>query len=54
VAEIEAVDRAAPPPRAELVSLCRERLASYKIPREFRFVETLPTTASGKVIRWDG
>jgi long-chain acyl-CoA synthetase len=54
VAEIEAVDRAAPPPRAELVSLCRERLASYKIPREFRFVETLATTASGKVVRWDG
>jgi long-chain acyl-CoA synthetase len=53
VAEIEAVDRAAPPPRTELVSLCRERLAAYKIPREFTFVETLPTTPSGKVLRWE-
>ena len=53
VAEIEAMDPAAPPPRAELISLCRERLAAYKIPREFRFVETIPTTPSGKVVRWE-
>lgn len=30
---------------------CRERLASYKIPREIEFVSTLPRTASGKVRR---
>jgi len=53
VAEIEPVDRVAPPPRAELVSFCRERLAGYKIPREFKFVETLRTTPSGKVVRWE-
>jgi len=53
VAEIEPVNRAAPPPRAELVALCRERLAGYKIPREFRFVEKLRTTPSGKVVRWE-
>jgi len=53
VAEIEAMDLAAPPPRAELIALCRERLAAYKIPREFMFVATLPTTPSGKVVRWE-
>ena len=30
---------------------CRERLASYKIPREIEFVSALPRTASGKVRR---
>lgn len=30
---------------------CRERLASYKIPREIEFVTALPRTASGKVRR---
>jgi acyl-CoA synthetase (AMP-forming)/AMP-acid ligase II len=30
---------------------CRERLASYKIPREVEFVTALPRTASGKVRR---
>jgi long-chain acyl-CoA synthetase len=53
VAEIEPADRAAPPPRAELVALCRERLPGYKIPREFTFVEELRTTPSGKVVRWE-
>ena len=53
VAEIEPVDPVQPPPRAELVALCRERLPGYKIPREFTFVEELRTTPSGKVVRWD-
>jgi acyl-CoA synthetase (AMP-forming)/AMP-acid ligase II len=35
------------------VALCRERLPGYKIPREFKFVEELRTTPSGKVVRWD-
>ncbi len=30
---------------------CRERLASYKIPREIEFVSALPRTASGKIRR---
>ena len=30
---------------------CRERLATYKIPRDIAFVTTLPRTASGKVRR---
>lgn len=30
---------------------CRERLAAYKVPRSFMFVDDLPKTASGKVMR---
>lgn len=33
----------------QLLDRCRERLASYKLPREFRRVTELPRTASGKV-----
>ncbi len=34
---------------AALVAFCRERLASYKVPRIWRFVEQFPQTASGKI-----
>lgn len=30
---------------------CRERLAAYKVPRAFAFVDDLPKTSSGKVMR---
>jgi fatty-acyl-CoA synthase len=33
----------------ELMEFCRERLASYKVPRIWRVVEQFPQTASGKV-----
>jgi fatty-acyl-CoA synthase len=33
----------------EIRGFCRGRIAHYKIPRYFRFVESFPTTASGKV-----
>ena len=41
------------PPRAEdrIKAYCRQRLASYKIPRHIAFVDSLPRTASGKVRR---
>ena len=41
------------PPRSEnmIKAHCRERLASYKIPRDIEFVSDLPRTASGKVRR---
>ncbi|TXH77478.1 MAG: AMP-dependent synthetase [Lysobacteraceae bacterium] len=41
------------PPNSEnmIKAHCRERLASYKIPRDIEFVSALPRTASGKVRR---
>ncbi|MBZ5538013.1 MAG: AMP-binding protein [Acidobacteriia bacterium] len=33
----------------EIQSYCKERIASFKIPTTLRFVESFPTTASGKV-----
>jgi long-chain acyl-CoA synthetase len=36
---------------AELRAFCRGRLASYKCPREVRFVASLPRTPTGKLLR---
>ncbi len=36
---------------AELVSFCRDRLAGFKQPRQFRFLESLPRTGSGKILK---
>ena len=33
----------------ELIAFLRERLAGYKIPRLYEFIDALPRTASGKV-----
>lgn len=35
----------------ELLLFCEERLARYKVPKEFRFVEKLPRNASNKLLR---
>ncbi|HKE79396.1 MAG TPA: AMP-binding protein [Solirubrobacteraceae bacterium] len=35
----------------ELVAFCRERMAAYKYPRQVEFVDELPKTASGKILR---
>ena len=53
VADVVPEDAATPPTRAALTAHCRERLPGYKIPREFRVMETLPRTSSGKVRRTD-
>ena len=37
--------------RAEIVAWCRERLASYKVPRMVEFRAELPRTLVGKVLR---
>jgi acyl-CoA synthetase (AMP-forming)/AMP-acid ligase II len=34
-----------------LHSYCREHLAGYKVPREIHVVETLPRSATGKILR---
>jgi long-chain acyl-CoA synthetase len=36
---------------AELIAFARERLAAYKAPRAIAFVDELPKTASGKILR---
>ena len=35
----------------ELTEFCRARLAAYKVPRSIIFLEQLPKTASGKILR---
>jgi fatty-acyl-CoA synthase len=37
------------PSEAELVAFCKQRLASYKVPKYFITVEDFPRTAAGKV-----
>jgi long-chain acyl-CoA synthetase len=51
VAEIVPTDAAAPPTRKELGEHCRAVLPGYKIPREFRVVDALAYTATGKLRR---
>jgi long-chain acyl-CoA synthetase len=36
---------------SELVDYCRSRLAAYKYPREVEIVDTIPKTATGKILR---
>ncbi len=36
---------------ASLIAHCREHLAAYKVPRAIQFVESVPMTASGKIMR---
>ena len=36
---------------ADSIAFCRERMAAYKYPRVVEFVDELPRTASGKVLR---
>jgi len=36
---------------AELIDYCRHQLAAYKLPRSIRFVDHLPQTSTGKVMR---
>ena len=35
----------------ELVNFCKERLSHYKVPRAVEFVESLPISATGKILR---
>jgi long-chain acyl-CoA synthetase len=38
---------------ADLLGHCRRELAAYKVPKEIRFVETLPKSTVGKILRKD-
>jgi long-chain acyl-CoA synthetase len=35
----------------ELIAFCKERMAAYKYPRQLEFIDELPKTASGKILR---
>jgi len=37
----------------ELDSFCRDRLTSYKIPKIYEFIDELPKSAIGKILRKD-
>jgi fatty-acyl-CoA synthase len=53
--QVAAFVRAAPgsrPTEAELAAYCRQRLAPYKTPRHWRFVDDFPLTASGKIQKY--
>ena len=41
----------AAPTAADLMAFCQERLAKYKCPKQVRFVETLPKSPIGKILR---
>jgi acyl-CoA synthetase (AMP-forming)/AMP-acid ligase II len=51
VAEIVPRDPANPPKISALAAYCRGALARYKVPVEFRMVESVPLTANGKIQR---
>ncbi len=46
------VPRAAPPTTGELRRYCMDRLASYKVPRQWEFRDELPRSPLGKVLRY--
>jgi acyl-CoA synthetase (AMP-forming)/AMP-acid ligase II len=35
----------------QIIEWCRREMAVYKSPRRVRFVDTLPKTASGKILK---
>ena len=35
----------------EIINFCRERLAAYKVPRRVTFIDELPKTAVGKILK---
>ncbi len=48
MARVPSPGRPAPAPE-ELRAYCRERLAPYKTPQHWVFVDSFPMTASGKI-----
>jgi long-chain acyl-CoA synthetase len=35
----------------DIKAFCKERMAAYKYPREVEFVDELPKTVTGKILR---
>jgi long-chain acyl-CoA synthetase len=38
---------------ADVIAHCRSQLAAYKVPKEVRFLEALPKSNVGKILRKD-
>jgi long-chain acyl-CoA synthetase len=36
---------------AEIIALCRQRLASFKVPKSVEVVESLPKGGTGKILK---
>ena len=51
VAFVVAADPTSPPAADELDRLCLDRIARYKRPKDYRFVDSLPTNNYGKVLK---
>jgi acyl-CoA synthetase (AMP-forming)/AMP-acid ligase II len=51
VAFVVAADIATPPPTDELDQVCLDHIARFKRPKEYRFVDALPTNNYGKVLK---
>jgi long-chain acyl-CoA synthetase len=51
VAFVVPVDADAPPSVEDLGQTCLDRIARYKRPRDYRFVDSLPTNNYGKVVK---
>jgi len=51
VAFVVPADGAGAPPVEDLDQVCLERIARYKRPKHYRFVDTLPTNNYGKVVK---
>ena len=39
------------PTQEEIIAHCRGLIAGYKVPKEVRFVDALPMTATGKILK---
>ena len=48
---IQPLDPESPPSESELDALCREHLASYKVPKTYEYLPELPRNAAGKIRR---
>jgi long-chain acyl-CoA synthetase len=53
VAAVVALEPGATASAEGLIEHCRARIASYKKPKRIRFVEQLPRTSSGKVLKYE-
>ena len=51
VAFVVAADVAAPPSVEDLDRMCLDHIARFKRPKDYRFVDALPTNNYGKVVK---